>query len=260
MHAAQGILTARGGASSHAALVSRGMGKCAIVGCETLEIDYERQQFNVRGTGAVVRAGEWITLDGATGEVFRGQVQTREPNPNTPEFSAFMHWADQFRRLKVRANADTPHDATIARRFGAEGIGLCRTEHMFFEGDRIDAVREMILADDTPGRCTHWKDRAYAKSDFVGILRAMAGLPVTFVSSIRRCTNFAKYRRGDCRLVSQTRRTCGTFTHQAQCLARTQSHAWSSRMPSRRDVPEIYEAQARAIMEAALNSHAKACK
>ncbi|MGH8597827.1 MAG: PEP/pyruvate-binding domain-containing protein, partial [Gammaproteobacteria bacterium] len=151
MHAAEGILTARGGASSHAALVSRGMGKCAVVGCEALEIDYERQEFRVRGAEGIIRAGEWITLDGSTGEVFRGQVPTRDPSP-TAEFTTFMEWADQFRRLRVRANADTPHDAQVARTFGAEGIGLCRTEHMFFDGERIDAVREMILAENTAGR------------------------------------------------------------------------------------------------------------
>ncbi|HXG22383.1 MAG TPA: PEP/pyruvate-binding domain-containing protein, partial [Methylomirabilota bacterium] len=128
MHAAQGILTARGGATSHAALVSRGMGKCAVVGCEALEIDYEKQQFSVRGADIIVRAGDLITLDGASGEAFRGRVPTREPNPNTPELTALMGWADQFRRLRVRANADTPHDAKVARMFGAEGIGLCRTE------------------------------------------------------------------------------------------------------------------------------------
>src|SRR5215813_2485796 len=180
MHAAQGILTARGGATSHAALVSRGMGKCAVVGCESLEIDYERQQFGVRGSDVVIRTGEWITLVGATGEVFRGQVPTRDPNPDTPEFKAFMSWADRFRRLRVRANADTPHDATVARTFGAEGIGLCRTEHMFFEGDRIDAVREMIVAETSEDRAKALaKVAPYQKEDFVGIFRAMDGLPVT---------------------------------------------------------------------------------
>ena len=112
--------------------------------------------------------------------MFRGQVPTRDPNPDTPEFKTFMLWADHFRRLRVRANADTPHDAKVAREFGAEGIGLCRTEHMFFEGDRIDAVREMILAEDTAGRKRALdKLMPMQKGDFVGILRTMAGLPVT---------------------------------------------------------------------------------
>ena len=180
MNAAEGILTTRGGASSHAALVSRGMGKCAVVGCESLEIDYAQQIFQVRGTDLVLRAGDLITLDGSTGEVFRGRVPTSAPKIESPSFRALMTWADRLRRLRVRANADTPRDAQVARAFGAEGIGLCRTEHMFFEGDRIDAVREMILADDTIGRIRALeKIVPMQKADFIGILRAMEGLPVT---------------------------------------------------------------------------------
>ena len=180
MHAAEGILTVRGGASSHAALVSRGMGKCAVVGCEALEIDYAQQVFRVRGQDDVIRFGDFITLDGSTGEVFRGEVPTSASKIESPAFKALMTWADRTRRLRVRANADSPHDAQVARAFGAEGIGLCRTEHMFFEGDRIDAVREMILADDTAGRVRALeKIVPMQRSDFVGILRIMAGLPVT---------------------------------------------------------------------------------
>ena len=220
MHAAQGILTARGGASSHAALVSRGMGKCAVVGCEALEIDYDRQQFGVRGADTVIRAGEWITLDGSTGEVFRGQVPTREPNPDTPEFKAFMGWADRFRRLRVRANADTPHDAKVARAFGAEGIGLCRTEHMFFEGERIDAVREMILADDTEGRVRALeKIVPMQKSDFLGIFRAMAGLPVTIRLLDPPLHEFLPHTEEDYRSGRKTRRLDGSAPHQTQCTA-----------------------------------------
>ncbi len=253
MHAAQGILTARGGASSHAALVSRGMGKCAIVGCETLEIDYERQQFSVRGTGTVVQAGEWITLDGATGEVFRGQVPTRDPNPNTPEFSAFMRWADQFRRLKVRANADTPHDAKVARTFGAEGIGLCRTEHMFFEGDRIDAVREMILADDTQGR-VHALEKIVPmqKSDFVGILRAMAGLPVTIRLLDPPLHEFLPNTEEE---IADLSSKLGVPAERLR-TKRNALHELNPMLGHRgcrlgMTFPEIYEAQARAIIEAA---------
>ncbi len=177
MHAAQAILTARGGMTSHAAVVARGMGKCCVAGCGELEIDYEREEFRVGDR--IIRKGEWITLDGSTGEVYAGQVPLVEPQWS-PEFDQFMRWADGFRRLGVRANADTPQDAALARRFGAEGIGLCRTEHMFFEADRIDAVREMILAPDRPAR-----ERALAKikpmqkEDFKAIFRAMEGLPVT---------------------------------------------------------------------------------
>lgn len=253
MHAAQGILTARGGASSHAALVSRGMGKCAVVGCEALEVDYECQQFSVRGSAVVVRAGDWITLDGSTGEVFRGQVPTRDPNPETPEFKAFMGWADHFRRLRVRANADTPHDANVARAFGAEGIGLCRTEHMFFEGDRIDAVREMILADDMAGRIRALeKIVPMQKEDFVGILRAMAGLPVTirlldpplheFLPNTEEEIVDLANKLG----VSADRlRTKRNALHEANPMLGHRGCRLGVTFP------EIYEAQARAIMEAA---------
>ena len=177
MHAAEGILTARGGATSHAAVVGRGMGKPCVVGCNALQIDYAKGVMQVGDR--TVRAGESITIDGATGAVYLGLVPTVEPTVSG-DFSKLMSWADKVRKLKVRANADTPHDAKVAREFGAEGIGLCRTEHMFFEGDRIDAVREMILADNTEGR-----RRALAKilpmqkEDFKGIFRAMSGLPVT---------------------------------------------------------------------------------
>ena len=177
MHAAEGILTARGGATSHAAVVGRGMGKPCVVGCNALQIDYVKGEM-VAGT-QLIRAGDPITIDGATGAVYLGLVPTVEPTLSG-DFEKLMVWADKVRKLKVRANADTPHDAKVAREFGAEGIGLCRTEHMFFEGDRIDAVREMILADNTEGR-----RRALAKilpmqkEDFKGIFRAMSGLPVT---------------------------------------------------------------------------------
>jgi pyruvate,orthophosphate dikinase len=177
MHAAQGILTARGGMTSHAAVVARGMGKCCVAGCGELEIDYKAQLFRVGDR--VIRRGDLVTLDGTTGEVFAGAVPTLSPELGK-DFVTFMKWADDFRRLGVRANADTPHDATVARHFGAAGIGLCRTEHMFFDKDRIEAVREMILAGDQAGRERALKKLLpYQKSDFLGILRAMQGYPVT---------------------------------------------------------------------------------
>ena len=177
MHAAQGILTARGGMTSHAAVVARGMGKCCVAGCGALRIDYASRELRV--DGHVVRAGDAITLDGSTGEVMLGAIPTVTPELGGT-FAELMSWADRLRRLRVRTNADTPTDAKIARQFGAEGIGLCRTEHMFFEPGRILAVREMILAGDAAAR-----ERALAKllpmqrSDFVGIFQAMEGLPVT---------------------------------------------------------------------------------
>jgi pyruvate,orthophosphate dikinase len=177
MVAAQAIVTARGGMTSHAAVVARGMGKTCVCGANSLNIDYSQQQFSVDGT--VVTKGEWITVDGSTGRVFLGQVPTIRPSLGA-DFYELMTWADKFRRMRVRANADTPRDAKVARAFGAEGIGLCRTEHMFFGDQRLAAMREMILADGVGAR-----EKALEKllplqrGDFVGIFREMAGLPVT---------------------------------------------------------------------------------
>jgi len=177
MNAAQGILTARGGMTSHAAVVARGMGKCCVAGCGAIKVNYQKKEFVVGD--AIVKKGDWISLDGSTGEVMLGQVPTIQPELSE-NFNVLMKWVDGIRKLGVRTNADTPQDAEVARKFGAEGIGLCRTEHMFFEGDRIKAVREMILADDVSGR-----ENALAKllpmqrDDFLGIFKAMKGLPVT---------------------------------------------------------------------------------
>src|SRR3989440_1159060 len=177
MVAAQAIVTARGGMTSHAAVVARGMGKSCVCGASTIEVDYGQQQFSV--DGEIVTKGEWITVDGSTGRVFLGKVTTIQPSLGT-DFHELMKWADKFRRLGVRANADTPLDAKTARGFGAEGIGLCRTEHMFFGDQRLAAMREMILADGVGAR-----EKALDKllplqrGDFLGIFREMAGLPVT---------------------------------------------------------------------------------
>jgi pyruvate, orthophosphate dikinase len=177
MVAAQAIVTARGGMTSHAAVVARGMGKTCVSGANALEIDYGQQQFTVNGT--VVTKGEWITVDGSTGRIFLGQVPTVQPTLRS-DFHELMSWADKFRKLRVRANADTPRDARVARQFGAEGIGLCRTEHMFFGDQRLAAMREMILSDGVGAR-----EKALEKllplqrGDFCGIFREMAGLPVT---------------------------------------------------------------------------------
>jgi len=177
MVAAQAIVTARGGMTSHAAVVARGMGKSCVCGASVLNIDYSQQQFNVNGT--TVTKGEWITVDGSTGRVFLGQVPTVQPKLDA-DFGELMSWADEFRRLRVRANSDTPHDSQVAREFGAEGIGLCRTEHMFFGEGRLAAMREMILADGKGAREKALeKLLPLQKNDFIGIFRAMKGLPVT---------------------------------------------------------------------------------
>ncbi len=177
MHAAEGILTARGGMTSHAAVVARGMGKPCVSGAGAIRVDA------VAGTmscaGVTLRKGDVITVDGSTGQVLRGCVPLREPELSG-DFSTLMDWADGIRRMKVRANAETPADAQAARRFGAEGIGLCRTEHMFFEGDRIVAVREMILADDEAGRrAALAKLLPMQREDFRALFDIMSGLPVT---------------------------------------------------------------------------------
>ncbi len=177
MVAAQAVLTARGGMTSHAAVVARGMGKPCVAGAGDIRVDLEAGLFAVNGSR--IPAGAFITVDGTTGEVFEGHMPTTEPDPG-PDVTTLMEWADAYRTVNVRTNADTPADAAVARRFGAEGIGLCRTEHMFFEGTRIDAVREMIVADTPEGRRHALaKIEEYQTADFAAIFRAMDGLPVT---------------------------------------------------------------------------------
>ena len=177
MVAAQAVLTARGGMTSHAAVVARGMGKPCVAGASALTVNY-KEHF-CESDGQRVLEGDYITLDGSTGEVFLGRIDTSEPELSA-DFRTLMGWADEVRKIGVRANADTPKDARTARGFGAEGIGLCRTEHMFFEGDRIDAVREMILAETiAERRLALAKIEPYQKEDFVRIFREMDGLPVT---------------------------------------------------------------------------------
>jgi pyruvate, orthophosphate dikinase len=177
MHAAQGIFTTRGGMTSHAAVVARGMGKCCVAGCGDAQVDYIKEEMRVGGH--VIQKGDILTLDGSTGEVFLGEVKTKSPELGGT-FERVMTLADKHRRLRVRANADTPADAKVARQFGAEGVGLCRTEHMFFGPDRIDVVREMILAEDTTERKIALdKLLPMQRSDFVGIFKAMEGCPVT---------------------------------------------------------------------------------
>jgi len=177
MHAAEGILTTRGGMTSHAAVVARGMGKPCVSGAGGIRVDYAAQTITV--AGRVLKAGDIITVDGTTGQVLVGKVDMLEPELSG-EFAHLMQWADKFRRMTVRANAETPADARVARNFGAEGIGLCRTEHMFFEGDRIIAVREMILSDDEQGRrAALAKLLPMQRQDFAELFEIMSGLPVT---------------------------------------------------------------------------------
>src|SRR5574344_140080 len=175
--AAEGILTARGGMTSHAAVVARGMGKCCVSGAGALNIDYKARTVEI--DGKLFKEGDFISLNGSTGEVYEGKVDTK-PTDISGDFAELMSIADKYAKLKVGANADTPHDASVARQFGAVGIGLCRTEHMFFEGEKIKAMREMILAETVDGRKKALKKLLpYQKQDFKGIFKVMAGYPVT---------------------------------------------------------------------------------
>ncbi len=177
MAAAQGILTARGGMTSHAAVVARGMGKCCVSGAGALVIDYAKKTMKVGEL--LLKEGDFISLDGSTGDIYLGQVPTKEAELDA-DFAEIMTLSDKYTKMAVRTNADTPHDATVARKFGAQGIGLCRTEHMFFEGEKIKAMREMILAENAAGRIKALaKILPYQQADFEGIFEAMHDLPVT---------------------------------------------------------------------------------
>ena len=256
MDAAQGILTARGGASSHAALVARGMGKCCVAGCESIAIDYHQELFTANGK--TVKKGDWISIDGSSGQVMLGQVPTVEPSFSS-SFDTMMGWADDKRRLAVRTNADTPHDSEVARNFGAEGIGLCRTEHMFFEGDRIVAVREMILAADEAGRRQALaKLKPIQRLDFEGIFTAMDGLPVTIRLLDPPLHEFLPHEPAQ---QQQMAEEMGVPLRQIEAKI-TSLHEFNPMLGHRGcrlgiTYPEIYEMQVEAIFEAAVNVRAK---
>ena len=189
MEVAVGILTSRGGMTSHAAVVTRGMGKCCVAGCGDVDIDEKKKILRIRRNS--LKEGDWLSLDGSTGRVFIGQAKVIEADPSSGHFAKFMKWADRFRKLGVRANADIPRDAKVARRFGAEGIGLCRTEHMFFAADRLPHMQEMIMAckDTSDAKEAVFNEKVRRKAlgkllpmqrkDFLGLFKAMDGLPVT---------------------------------------------------------------------------------
>ena len=256
MDAAQGILTARGGASSHAALVARGMGKCCVAGCESIAIDYHQELFTANGK--TVKKGDWISIDGSSGQVMLGQVPTVEPSFSSA-FETMMGWADDKRRLAVRTNADTPHDSEVARNFGAEGIGLCRTEHMFFEGDRIVAVREMILASDEAGRRQALaKLKPMQRLDFEGIFTAMDGLPVTIRLLDPPLHEFLPHEPAQ---QEQMAEEMGVPLSQIEAKI-TSLHEFNPMLGHRGcrlgiTYPEIYEMQVEAIFEAAVNVRAE---
>ena len=250
MHAARGIVTARGGMTSHAAVVARGMGRPCVSGAGELQIDTKAGELRVRSR--VFKTGDILTIDGSRGEILAGAVQMIEPEL-TGDFAALMAWADKVRRLKVRANAETPLDARTARQFGAEGIGLCRTEHMFFDEDRIAAVREMILADDEVGRRDALaKILPMQRNDFVELFTIMEGLPVTIRLLDPPLHEFLPHTEADLQAVADA-----TGIDAAKLMRRAKELHETNPMLGHRgcrlavSYPEIYEMQVRAIFEAA---------
>jgi pyruvate,orthophosphate dikinase len=250
MDAARGIVTARGGMTSHAAVVARGMGRACVSGAGEIQIDLKSGEFRARGQ--VVKAYEVITIDGSTGEVLKGAVKMVKPELSG-DFGTLMGWADQVRRLKVRANAETAMDAGVARQFGAEGIGLCRTEHMFFDPARIAAVREMILADDEAGRrAALEKILPMQRADFVELFKIMEGLPVTIRLLDPPLHEFLPHNEEDVAAVAEA-----TGLDAKKLLRRAQELHEVNPMLGHRgcrlgvSYPEIYEMQVRAIIEAA---------
>ena len=256
MKAAQGILTVRGGMTSHAAVVARGMGKCCVSGCSAINMDEENKQFTL--SGKTYHEGDWLSLDGSTGNVYDGAMPTMDASIGG-EFGRIMAWADKYRRLQVRTNADTPHDAAKARELGAEGIGLCRTEHMFFDGDRIAAIREMICSDTVEER-----EAALAKllpmqqSDFEGIYEAMEGCPVTIRFLDPPLHEFVPTEEADIALLAKAQ---GKTVEQIKAIIAS-LHEFNPMMGHRGcrlavTFPEIAAMQTRAVIRAAINVQAK---
>jgi pyruvate,orthophosphate dikinase len=250
MHAAKGIVTARGGMTSHAAVVARGMGRPCVSGVGELQIDAKGKVFRARGR--TFKAGEVITIDGSKGEILAGAVKMVEPEL-TGDFAILMGWADAARRLKVRANAETPLDARTARQFGAEGIGLVRTEHMFFDADRIAAVREMILADDEAGRRPPLaRMLEMQRADLVELFTIMEGLPVTVRLLDPPLHEFLPHTREDVEAVAKaTGLDAGKLLQRARDLQETNPMLGHRGCRLGVSYPEIYEMQVRAIIEAA---------
>ena len=256
MNIAKGILTARGGMTSHAAVVARGMGKCCVSGAGALKIDYKNRVLRV--DDKEFHEGDWISLNGTTGNIIEGKVPTMEPELSG-EFAEIMELSDKYRTMKIRTNADTPKDAKAARNFGAEGIGLTRTEHMFFEVDRIRAMREMILADTIKGRKVALKELLpMQRSDFEGIFEAMQGFPVTIRLLDPPLHEFVPHQLA-------TQKELAEDLHISLAAVKnkvSELHEFNPMLGHRgcrlgNTYPEITEMQTRAIIEAALNLKAK---
>jgi pyruvate, orthophosphate dikinase len=252
MNVAKGILTARGGMTSHAAVVARGMGKCCVSGAGSIKIDYKARTMQV--DGKLLKEGDWISLNGSTGEVYDGQIGTRNPDMSG-DFGVLMDLAEKYTKMSVRTNADTPKDSVVARKFGAKGIGLCRTEHMFFEGDRIKAMREMILADDEEGRrIALEKLLPIQRADFEGIFEAMQDLPVTVRLLDPPLHEFVPHEEEN---QKEMAKEMGITVADIQAKIE-ELHEFNPMLGHRgcrlgNTYPEISEMQARAIIEAALN-------
>ncbi len=252
MHIAKGILTARGGMTSHAAVVARGMGKCCVSGAGAVKVNYKSRSMII--DGKEFKEGDWISLDGSTGKVYEGKVETKNPEMSG-DFAKIMDLSDKFARMKVRTNADSPHDAKVARKFGAEGIGLCRTEHMFFEGDRIKAMREMILSNnESERRKALGKLLPYQREDFEGILEAMAGYGVTIRLLDPPLHEFVPHEEANQKDMADE---LGITVAEVKALVED-LHEFNPMLGHRgcrlgNTYPEITEMQARAIIEAAVN-------
>jgi len=267
MAVAEGILTARGGMTSHAALVARGMGKPCVVGCGALNIDYKKKQMKIENK--TIKEGDWLSIDGATGEVIQGKMKTfpseviqvliekkikPEKSKVYRDFTKILEWADEFRKIGIRCNSDTPGDTAVGYQFGAKGIGLCRTEHMFFEGNRIDAVRRMILADTQEDRKKALeKIRPMQKDDFVGIFKAMPGLPVTIRLLDPPLHEFLPSTEKDIKSMASKLKVQPSVLRSKI----NQLHEFNPMLGHRGcrlaiTYPEIYDLQVRAIMEAAV--------
>ncbi len=254
MHAAKGIITSRGGMTSHAAVVARGMGRPCVAGAGELQIDYAKQLMVVKNV--TIKAGDIVTIDGSTGEIMTGEIPTVQP-VLSGDFSTLMGWADGVRRMRVRANAETPLDARTARAFGAEGIGLCRTEHMFFDADRIIAMREMIVADDEKGRrAALAKLEPMQTKDFVELFTIMEGLPVTIRLLDPPLHEFLPKTEAE---MADVAKAAGTTVEKVQKRAH-QLHESNPMLGHRGcrlgiSYPEIYEMQVRAIFMATVIVH-----
>jgi len=256
MDAAQGILTARGGMTSHAAVVARGMGKCCVSGAGSVKIDYKLR--TMKSDGVTYKEGDWISLNGSTGEVMEGKVETKDPELSG-NFGKLMDLCDKYTKMLVRTNADTPKDSQVARNFGAKGIGLTRTEHMFFEGERIKAVREMILAENEAGR-----RKALARllpmqrSDFEGIFEAMDGLPVTIRLLDPPLHEFVPHEEANQKeMAEEMGISVEEVKNKVESLAEFNPMLGHRGCRLGNTYPEITEMQARGIIEAALNCKAK---